>query len=84
VELKQRLLAMERVKTAPARNDFKLNREAMSTIVTGDREYCVPTCGSRLSQSMSTLTLFRTREGAEAAGFAPWATCRPDLHVLPV
>src|SRR2546425_1259513 len=63
VEFKQRLLAMERVKTVPARNDFKVNREAMYTIVTGDREYCVPTCGSRLSQSMSTLTLFGTREG---------------------
>jgi hypothetical protein len=33
---------------------------------------------------MSTLKLFGTREGAEAAGFAPWATCRPDLHPLPV
>jgi hypothetical protein len=33
---------------------------------------------------MSTLKLFGTREGAEAAGFAPWATCRPDLHLLPV
>ena len=56
----------------------------MYTIVTGDREYCVPICGSRLSQSMSTLTLFGTREGAEAAGFAPCTACRPDLHPLPV
>jgi methylphosphotriester-DNA--protein-cysteine methyltransferase len=52
-------------------------------MVTGDREYCVPTCGSLLSQSLSTLTLFGTRAGAEAAGFAPCSSCRPDLHPLP-
>jgi len=84
VELKQRLLAVEGVKTvAAARHDFKVDREAMYTMVTGDREYCVPTCGSLPSQSMSTLTLFGTREGAEAAGFAPCTSCRPDLHPLP-
>jgi methylphosphotriester-DNA--protein-cysteine methyltransferase len=83
VELKQRLLAVEGVKTVAARNDFKVDREAMYTMVTGDSEYCVPTCGSLLSRSMSTLTLFGTREGAEAAGFAPCTSCRPDLHPLP-
>jgi methylphosphotriester-DNA--protein-cysteine methyltransferase len=55
----------------------------MYTMVTGDREYCVPTCGSLLSQPLSKLTLFGTREGAEAAGFEPCTTCRPDLHPLP-
>jgi methylated-DNA-[protein]-cysteine S-methyltransferase len=83
VELKQRLLAVEGVKTVAARNDFKVDREAMYTMVTGDNEYCVPTCGSLLSRSMSALTLFGTREGAEAAGFAPCTSCRPDLHPLP-
>jgi methylphosphotriester-DNA--protein-cysteine methyltransferase len=83
VDLKQRLLAVEGVKTVEARNDFKVAREAMYTMVTGDREYCVPTCGSLPSMSMSTLTLFGTREGAEAAGFAPCTSCRPDLHPLP-
>ena len=73
----------EGVKTVAARNDFKVDREAMYTMVTGDSEYCVPTCGSLPSQSMSTLTLFGTREGAEAAGFAPCTSCRPDLHPLP-
>ena len=84
VELKQRLLAVEGVKTvAAARHDFKVNREAMYTTITGEQEYCVPTCGDLLSQSLSTLTLFGTREGAEAAGFEPCSTCRPDLHPLP-
>jgi O-6-methylguanine DNA methyltransferase len=83
VELKQRLLAVEGVKMIAARHDFKVNREAMYTMVTGESEYCVPTCGSLLSRSMTTLTLFGTREGAEAAGFAPCTTCRPDLNPLP-
>jgi methylated-DNA-[protein]-cysteine S-methyltransferase len=83
VELKQRLLAVEGVKTVAGRHDFKVNREAMYTMVTGDSEYCVPTCGSLMSKSLSTLTLFGTREVAEAAGFAPCTSCRPDLHPLP-
>jgi len=83
VELKQRLLAVEGVRTVAVRHDFKVEREAMYTMVTGDREYCVPTCGSLPSQPLSTLTLFGTRERAEAAGFAPCTSCRPDLHPLP-
>ncbi|MGH7368320.1 MAG: methylated-DNA--[protein]-cysteine S-methyltransferase [Candidatus Rokuibacteriota bacterium] len=83
VDLKQRLLAVEGVKTVAARNDFKVNRGAMYTMVTGEREYCVPTCGSLPSLPLTTLTLFSTREGAEASGFAPCTTCRPDLHPLP-
>jgi methylated-DNA-[protein]-cysteine S-methyltransferase len=83
VELKQRLLAVEGVKMVGGRHDFKVDREAMYTTVTGEDEYCVPTCGSLLSQSLSTLTLFGTREGAEAAGLAPCTSCRPDLHPLP-
>jgi methylated-DNA-[protein]-cysteine S-methyltransferase len=83
VDLKQRLLTVEGVKTIAARDDFRIDREAMYTMVTGDPEYCVPTCGSLLSRSLSTLTLFATRERAEAAGFAPCSSCRPDLHPLP-
>jgi len=82
VELKQRLLAVEGVKTVTARHDFKVRREAMYTLMNGEREYCVPTCGSLASQPLSVLTLFGTRERAEAAGFAPCSSCRPDLHPL--
>jgi hypothetical protein len=53
-----------------ARDDFKVDREAMYTMVTGDAEYCVPTAAPP-SRSLSTLTLFGTREGAEAP-----AACR--------
>jgi methylphosphotriester-DNA--protein-cysteine methyltransferase len=48
----------------------------------GDSEYCVPTCGSLAKQSLARLTLFSTREGAEAAGLGPCTSCRPDLHPL--
>jgi methylated-DNA-[protein]-cysteine S-methyltransferase len=83
VELKQRLLAVEGVRTVAAHHDFKVRREAMYTLMDGEREYCVPTCGSLSSQPLSVLTLFGTRERAEAAGFSPCTSCRPDLHPLP-
>ena len=83
VELKQRLLAVEGVKTVAARDDYRVPREAMYTLMNGEREYCVPTCGSLSSQPLSVLTLFGTRERAEAAGLAPCTSCRPDLHPLP-
>ncbi|HSB42567.1 MAG TPA: methylated-DNA--[protein]-cysteine S-methyltransferase [Methylomirabilota bacterium] len=83
VDLKQRLLAVEGVRAVPARDDFRIDRTAMYTMMTGDQEYCVPTCGSLPSQPLSKLTLFGTRERAEAAGFAPCTVCRPDLHPLP-
>ncbi len=81
VELKQRLLAVEGVKTVEARNDFKVDREAMYTWSPG-REYCVPTLWLAPVASLSTLTLFGTRQRAEAAGFAPCTSCRPDLHPI--
>jgi methylated-DNA-[protein]-cysteine S-methyltransferase len=83
VDLKQRLLAVEGVRTVAADHDFKVRREAMYTLMNGETEYCLPTCGSLMSQPLSTLTLFGARERAEAAGFAPCTSCRPDLHPLP-
>ncbi|HEY7250391.1 MAG TPA: methylated-DNA--[protein]-cysteine S-methyltransferase [Methylomirabilota bacterium] len=83
VELKRRLLAVEGIRTVPVADDFLVRREAMYALMNGEREYCVPTCGSMSSQPLSALTLFGTRERAEAAGFIPCTTCRPDLHPLP-
>lgn len=83
VQLKQRLLAVEGVKTVSVLHDFRVRREAMYTLMEGDSEYCVPTCGSLASTPLSKLTLFGTRERAEAAGLAPCSSCRPDLHPLP-
>ncbi|HKW92292.1 MAG TPA: methylated-DNA--[protein]-cysteine S-methyltransferase [Methylomirabilota bacterium] len=83
VELKQRLLAVEGVKTVAADDDFRVSRDRMYMLMNGEREYCVPTCGDIGSRPLSVLTLFGRREGAEAAGFAPCSSCRPDLHPLP-
>ena len=70
VELKQRLLAVEGVNARPAGDhDFKVHREAMYTLMNGEVEYCLPTCGSLAERPLSELTLFGTRERAEAAGF---------------
>jgi methylated-DNA-[protein]-cysteine S-methyltransferase len=84
VELKQHLLAIEGVKAAPTgHHDFKVHRDAMYTLLNGEVEYCLPTCGSLSERPIADLTLFGTRAGAEAAGFAPCSSCRPDLHPLP-
>ena len=84
VELKQRLLAVEGVNARPAGDhDFKVHREAMYTLMNGEVEYCLPTCGSLAERPLSELTLFGSRERAEAAGFGPCSSCRPDLHPLP-
>jgi methylphosphotriester-DNA--protein-cysteine methyltransferase len=55
----------------------------MYTLMNGEVEYCLPTCGSLAEHPLSDLTLFGTRERAEAAGFGPCSSCRPDLHPLP-
>jgi methylated-DNA-[protein]-cysteine S-methyltransferase len=82
VEIKQRLLAVEGVRTIGAQDALKVPREGMYTLAYGDTEYCLPTCGTLMSQPLSGLTLFGTRERAEAVGLAPCASCRPDLHPL--
>ena len=82
VRLKQRLLAVEGVRTRPSDHDFRIEREAMYVRAQQDTEYCVPTCGSLAERSLAELTLFASRERAEAAGLGPCTTCRPDLHPI--
>src|SRR5260370_20000850 len=58
VELKQRLLAVEGVNAPPAgHHDFKVHREAMYTLLNGELEACLPTCGTLAAGSLSELTL---------------------------
>ena len=45
-------------------------------------EYCVPSCGSISTTPLAQLTLFGSRERAEAVGLSPCSSCRPDLHPL--
>jgi methylated-DNA-[protein]-cysteine S-methyltransferase len=82
VDLKERLLAVEGVRTAHAPHDARILRAAMYTVADRDTEYCLPTCGSLPTLPLARLTLFGTRERAEAAGLAPCTSCRPDLHPL--
>lgn len=82
VELKERLLALEGVRVVPARRHLRVRRAAMYTLVAGESQYCLPTCGSLPSTPLSQLLLFGSRERAEAAGLAPCTDCRPDLHPL--
>jgi methylated-DNA-[protein]-cysteine S-methyltransferase len=78
---KQKLLAVEGIPLARARNDFRIVREEMYVRGPGDTEYCLPTCPSVDPFPLGG-TLFGSRERAEAAGFAPCTTCRPDLHPI--
>lgn len=82
VTLKQRLLAVEGVRTRPDRHDVRIERAAMYALAQGGREYCVPTCGAIGERPLAELTLFASRERAEAAGFEPCTACRPDLHPI--
>lgn len=83
VDLKQRLLAVEGVPARRARRDYVVPRDRVYLKVPEDPEYCLPTCGSLSRRPLRELMLFGTREGAEAAGYAPCTTCRPDIHPLP-
>ncbi len=82
VTLKQRLLAVEGVQTRRTEHDFRVAREAMYVRDRDEREYCVPTCGGLARRSLAELTLFASRERAEALGLAPCTSCRPDLHPI--
>jgi methylated-DNA-[protein]-cysteine S-methyltransferase len=82
VGLKRQLLAIEGVEARPEGGDFRVRREAMYVLQAGEAEYCLPVCGSLASRPLSELLLFGSRARAEAAGLAPCAACRPDLHPL--
>jgi O-6-methylguanine DNA methyltransferase len=81
VTLKQRLLALEGVPVV-THGALQVERRAMYVRHQVDTEYCVPTCGSLASMPLTKLTLFGSRQTAEAAGLAPCASCRPDLHPI--
>ena len=79
--LKERLLAVEGVPTV-RRKEPRVGRDTMYVTSVGWDEYCLPTCGSLASESLARLTLFASRDRAEASGLGPCGNCRPDLHPL--
>ena len=82
VGLKQRLLTLEGVPVA-GDGALHIERQAMYVRYEALSEYCLPTCGSLPSTPLAELTLFGSRQRAEAAGLTPCSDCRPDLHPLP-
>jgi len=82
VSLKQQLLALEGVPVAVG-GAGRVERRAMYVRYLAEAEYCVPTCGVLATTPLSELTLFGSRERAEAIGLAPCTSCRPDLHPIP-
>jgi O-6-methylguanine DNA methyltransferase len=78
---KRQLLAMEGVPLARIPHDYRIRREAMYVRALGDSEYCLPTCPS-VDPFPRGGVLFASRGRAEAAGYAPCTTCRPDIHPL--
>ena len=83
VGLKQRLLALEGVPTDATQSELRVPREHMYVQYHEEKEYCLPTCGSLAQQPLAELTLFGSRERAEAAGLAPCSSCRPDRAAHP-
>lgn len=82
IVLKQRLLAVEGVRTVRKERDFRVLREAMYVTQPGEEAYCLPSCGPVPSLTLARLILFASRERAETAGLRPCSTCRPDLHPI--
>src|SRR5262249_22477117 len=70
IGLKDRLLSLEGVRTQHGESGTRVDRHAMYLLHSGETEYCLPTCESLTTSPMSELTLFGSRERAEAAGFA--------------
>jgi methylated-DNA-[protein]-cysteine S-methyltransferase len=82
IDLKQRLLSVEGIRTRAAGQSLEVARNAMYCCRRGDHEYCLPTCGSLPSVTLAELTLFASRDRAEASGLTPCSACRPDLHPI--
>src|SRR6202158_1447990 len=80
IGLKEQLLSLEGVPVGLRAH--KIDRGNMYVLFEGYTEYCLPTCGSLSQEPMAQLTLFGSRRHAEAVGFTPCSSCRPDLHPL--
>lgn len=80
VGLKRRLLTLEGV---PLGARQRVDRGHMYALHEGETEYCLPTCGCLSEMPLGELTLFGSRNEAEAVGLRPCTSCRPDVNPLP-
>jgi methylated-DNA-[protein]-cysteine S-methyltransferase len=81
IGLKKQLLSLEGVSVGA--DTSRIDRDNMYVWISPDKEYCVPSCGSLSEMPLAQLTLFGSRQHAEAVGLSPCTSCRPDLHPLP-
>ncbi len=80
IGLKERLLSLEGVPVG--HRAHKIERGHMYILAEGEVEYCVPSCGDISRKPLAEVTLFGSRQHAEAVGLSPCSSCRPDLHPL--
>jgi methylated-DNA-[protein]-cysteine S-methyltransferase len=80
IGLKERLLSLEGVPVGHRAR--KIDRGHMYILSEGEVEYCVPSCGDISRKPLAQVTLFGSRQHAEAVGLSPCSSCRPDLHPL--
>jgi methylated-DNA-[protein]-cysteine S-methyltransferase len=80
IGLKERLLSLEGVPVGHRAQ--KIDRGHMYILADGEVEYCVPSCGDISRKPLAEVTLFGSRQHAEAVGLSPCSSCRPDLHPL--
>ena len=83
VDLKQRLLATEGVRTVAGQGGPHIDRGLMYVSYPPEPSYCLPSCGwlATLDQPQR-LRYFGSRLRAEAAGLVACTDCRPDLHPI--
>src|SRR6266508_2870067 len=80
IGLKERLLSLEGVPVG--HRAHKIERGHMYILAEGEVEYCVPSCGDISRKPLAEVTLFGSRQHAEAVGLSPCSSCRPALHPL--
>jgi len=80
IGLKERLLSLEGVPVGHRAR--KIDRGHMYILAEGEVEYCVPGCGDISRKPLAQVTLFGSRQHAEAVGLSPCGSCRPDLHPI--
>jgi methylated-DNA-[protein]-cysteine S-methyltransferase len=83
VDLKERLLAAEGVRTVAGQAGPQIDRRLMYVSYPAEPSYCLPSCAwlTTLEQPQR-LRYFGSPARAEAAGLTPCTDCRPDLHPI--
>lgn len=83
VDLKERLLAAEGVRTVAGQAGPQIDRRLMYVSYPAEAAYCLPSCAWLTTlEEPQRLRYFGSQNRAEAAGLVPCTDCRPDLHPI--